>query len=104
MNIVRVAQDLITNEAQKVPEIGSILKLLVDSFEELKIIVTGSSAFDITNLTGEPLTGRKYEIMMFPISENEFRQFEKPEERQDNLRQRLVYGNMPVLINRPNLN
>lgn len=103
-NILGNPQLLIIDEAQKIPDIGLVLKLLVDSFEKLKIIVTGSSAFDITNLTGEPLTGRKYEIMMFPISENEFRQFEKPEERQDNLRQRLVYGNMPELINLPNLN
>ncbi len=88
---------LIIDEAQKIPDIGKLLKLIVDSFNELKIIVTGSSAFDITNLTGEPLTGRKYEILLFPISENEFAQFEKPEERFDNLRQRLIYGNMPEL-------
>src|SRR4030066_1926498 len=46
-NVLGNAELLIIDEAQKVPEIGSILKLLVDSFEELKIIVTGSSAFDI---------------------------------------------------------
>ncbi|OGU70303.1 MAG: ATPase [Ignavibacteria bacterium RBG_16_34_14] len=98
-NVLGNAELLIIDEAQKVPEIGSILKLLVDSFEELKIIVTGSSAFDITNLTGEPLTGRKYEIQLFPVSENEYSQFEKPEEKKDNLRQRLIYGNMPELSN-----
>ena len=90
---------IVIDEAQKIPDIGLVLKLIVDSFEKLKIIVTGSSAFDITNLTGEPLTGRKYEIMTFPVSESEYAGIEKPEERHDNLLYRLVYGNMPELIN-----
>jgi predicted AAA+ superfamily ATPase len=98
-NILGSTKLLVIDEAQKIPEIGHVLKLIVDSFEDLKIIVTGSSAFDIANLTGEPLTGRKYEIVMYPVSENEFRQFENFEERYDNLLQRLVYGNMPELIN-----
>lgn len=98
-NILGGTKLLVIDEAQKIPAIGQVLKLIVDSFEELKVIVTGSSAFDIANLTGEPLTGRKYEIMLYPVSENEFMQFEKPEERRDNLLQRLVYGNMPELIN-----
>ena len=100
-NILGSTKLLVIDEAQKIPEIGQVLKLIVDSFEDLKIIVTGSSAFDIANLTGEPLTGRKFEIMMYPVSENEFLQMEKPEERHDNLMQRLVYGNMPELINIP---
>ena len=97
-NILGSAKLFVIDEAQRVPEIGNVLKLIVDSFEDLKIIVTGSSAFDLANLTGEPLTGRKYEIVLYPVSESEFRQFEKPEERHDNLLQRLVYGNMPELI------
>jgi uncharacterized protein len=103
-NILGNTKLLVIDEAQKIPDIGLVLKLIVDSFEELMIIVTGSSAFDITNLTGEPLTGRKYEIMMFPVSESEFAEIEKPEEKQDNLMQRLVYGNMPELINITDMN
>jgi len=98
-NILGATKLLVIDEAQKIPDVGQVLKLIVDSFEDLKVIVTGSSAFDIANLTGEPLTGRKYEIMMYPVSESEYRQFEKPEERYDNLLHRLVYGNMPELIN-----
>ncbi len=100
-NILGDIKLLVIDEAQKIPEIGQVLKLIVDSFEELKIIVTGSSAFDIANLTGEPLTGRKYEIMLYPFSENEILQMEKPEERHDNLLRRLIYGNMPEVINIP---
>ena len=98
-NIIGDATLLIIDEAQKIPDAGSILKLIVDSFENLKIIVTGSSAFDITNLTGEPLTGRKIEINIFPVAENEFYKIEKPEQRFDNLTHRLVFGNMPELVN-----
>ena len=98
-NILGSTKLLVIDEAHRIPDIGQVLKLIVDSFENLKIIVTGSSAFDIANLAGEPLTGRKYEIMLYPVSENEFLQFEKPEERHDNLLQRLVYGNMPEVIN-----
>ena len=97
-NILGSNKLLVIDEAQKIPEIGLILKLIIDSFENIKIIVTCSSAFDIANLTGEPLTGRKQEIIMYPVSENEFDQFQKPEERQDNLMLRMVYGNMPELI------
>jgi len=97
-NLIGNATLLIIDEAQKIPEAGLILKLIVDSFENLKIIVTGSSAFDITNLTGEPLTGRKIEINIFPVAENEFHKIEKPEQRKDNLMHRMIFGNMPELI------
>ncbi|HCY76690.1 MAG TPA: ATPase [Ignavibacteriales bacterium] len=98
-NILGDCTLLIIDEAQKIPEAGLILKLIVDSFKYLKIIVTGSSAFDIANLTGEPLTGRKIEINIFPIAESEYYKFEKPEQRVDNLMQRLIFGNMPELVN-----
>ncbi|MEW6655179.1 MAG: AAA family ATPase [Bacteroidota bacterium] len=83
-NLLGDSELLIIDEAQKVPEIGSILKLIVDSFDKLKIVVTGSSAFDIYNLAGEPLTGRKYEIRLFPISEEEIIKIETVEQRKDN--------------------
>lgn len=103
-NLLGTSELLVIDEAQKIPDIGLILKLIVDSFEKLKIIVTGSSAFDIANLTGEPLTGRKYEVMMFPVSESEYNEIEKSEEAKDNLMQRLVYGCMPELVNIPDQN
>lgn len=98
-NVIADSTLLTIDEAQKIPEIGSILKLITDSFENLKILVTGSSAFDISNLTGEPLTGRKQQLLLFPFSEKEYSQTEKHEERFDNMKERLVYGNMPELIN-----
>jgi len=90
---------LFIDEAQKIPEIGSILKLMVDELPGLRIAVTGSSAFDLGNLTGEPLTGRKYTFSIFPLSEREFRQTESIKDQPDTLKQRLVFGCYPELVN-----
>lgn len=92
---------LIIDEAQKIPEIGSILKLIVDELPGIRIVVTGSSAFDLRNITGEPLTGRKFTFTLFPFSEREFSQVETPVERADRLKQRLIYGNYPELLHIP---
>jgi predicted AAA+ superfamily ATPase len=92
---------LIIDEAQKIPEIGSILKLIVDELSGIRIVVTGSSAFDLRNMTGEPLTGRKFTFTLFPLSEREFSQVETPVERADRLKQRLIYGNYPELLHIP---
>ena len=62
---------LIIDEAQKIPEIGNILKLMVDGIDDLKIIATGSSAFDLKNRAGEPLTGREITLNLYPLSEKE---------------------------------
>lgn len=97
-NLLEDCQVLIIDEAQKIPEIGYILKLIVDSIDKIKIVVTGSSAFDISNITGEPLTGRKNEIRVFPISEGEINEIETPDVKKDNLHQRLVFGNMPEIF------
>ena len=92
---------LILDEAQKIPEIGKILKLMVDEIEGIQIIVTGSSAFDIRNDTGEPLTGRKKTFHLYPFSENEYNTHESIVEHKDKLLHRLIYGNYPELIRIP---
>ncbi|MEL6822405.1 MAG: AAA family ATPase, partial [Calditrichota bacterium] len=94
---------LLIDEAQKIPNIGSILKLMVDGIEGIRILVTGSSAFDIGNYTGEPLTGRKKTFHLLALSETEFDQIEDPIAKRDNLRTRLIYGNYPELIHMPEL-
>ncbi|MCA2004593.1 MAG: ATP-binding protein [Ignavibacterium sp.] len=97
-NILGDTKFLVIDEVQKIPDIGNVLKLIVDNFQDLKVLVSGSSAFDISNETGEPLTGRKKEITLFPISESELRPLENPQERFDNLCLRLVFGNMPEIF------
>jgi len=88
---------LIIDEAQKVPDIGSILKLMVDEIDKLKILATGSSAFDLENTSGEPLTGRKITLKLYPLSEKELYDIEPVTDRRDNLHTRLIYGNYPEL-------
>lgn len=62
---------ILIDEAQRVKDIGITLKLLIDNFPEKQIIVTGSSALDLSNSINEPLTGRKFEYVMFPFTEKE---------------------------------
>jgi uncharacterized protein len=95
---------LIIDEAQKIPDVGNILKLMVDTIEGIKILATGSSAFDLEKFTGEPLTGRKTTFNLFGLSEEELKQTENVFQKNANLRHRLVYGNYPELIHIPDLN
>ena len=94
-NILGDKKLLIIDEAQKIPEIGSILKLMVDEIENLKIIATGSSAFDLQNTAGEPLTGRKITLKLYPLSEKELYELEPVVIKKDSLQTRLVFGNYP---------
>ena len=62
---------LIIDEAQLIPNIGQILKACIDAMPELQIIATGSSSFDLANKIKEPLTGRAFEFMLYPLSYEE---------------------------------
>ena len=92
---------LYIDEAQKIPDIGQILKLMVDEIEGLKIILSGSSSFDIHKDAGEPLTGRKFTFILYAFSENELNQIENSISKTDKIKERLVYGNYPELIHIP---
>lgn len=89
---------LVIDEAQKVPRIGLNLKLLVDHVPEIQIIATGSSAFDLANHLGEPLTGRKLTFRMFPLSQIELGVLENPAQTRAHLEERLIYGSYPEII------
>lgn len=89
---------LVIDEAQKVPEIGKILKLMIDSIPGLRIIVTGSSAFDLTGKLGEPLTGRNRTFRLFPLSEQELDPLYGITEKRAALEERLVFGSYPEVI------
>jgi len=89
---------LVIDEAQKIPNIGINLKLLADHCPALQIIVTGSSALDLSNQTGEPLTGRKISLQLFPLSQMELNQIEDASQTRANLESRLLYGSYPETI------
>ncbi|HNY50325.1 MAG TPA: ATP-binding protein [Smithella sp.] len=92
------AQLLVIDEAQKIPQIGLNLKLIVDHMPEIRIIVTGSSSFDLARSTGEPLTGRKYTLKLFPLAQMEIGQIEKIHQTEANLENRLIYGSYPEVV------
>jgi len=92
---------LYIDEAQKIPEIGLKLKLMIDEIEGLRIIISGSSSFDIHKNAREPLTGRKYTFTLYTLSENEYTQIENNINKMDKVRERLVFGNYPELLHLP---
>jgi predicted AAA+ superfamily ATPase len=88
---------LIIDEAQEIPNIGKKLKLMVDTIPNLKVLVTGSSAFEINNQIGEPLVGRLKTINLYPISQIEFSKTENYLDIRNNLEDRLIFGSYPEL-------
>lgn len=90
---------ILIDEAQRVRNIGITLKLMIDNFPEKQLVVTGSSAIELSNSINEPLTGRKYEYVMYPFSTEELiNEFGAQEERRM-LERRLVYGSYPEVVN-----
>ncbi|MBW6492903.1 MAG: ATP-binding protein [Lentimicrobium sp.] len=87
------------DEAQRIPGIGLTLKIITDQFKDVQLFVSGSSSFDLGNELNEPLTGRKWEYEMFPITWQEYEAgigFLKSEQQLEN---RLLFGFYPEVIN-----
>lgn len=95
---------LVIDEAQEIPDIGSKLKLMVDTIEGIKILVTGSSVLDLNSNVGEPLVGRKMTFHLYPFSQVELSVKENYLETYQSLETRLVYGTYPELEFLPTLN
>jgi predicted AAA+ superfamily ATPase len=91
-------QYLIVDEAQYVRHIGLNLKLIVDHVPGIKVIATGSSSFDLAQNVGEPLTGRRFVLKLFPLAQMEISTLEKSHETAANLETRLIYGSYPEVV------
>lgn len=89
---------IVLDEAQKITNIGLILKLLSDTYPEMQIIATGSSSFDLANKVNEPLTGRALEFTIYPFSLRELKNFYKNYELDGQLENLMVYGFYPEII------
>ncbi len=89
---------LVIDEAQYIPEIGLNLKLIVDHLPNVKVVATGSSSFAITKYVGEPLTGRRHVIRMYPVSQMELNHIENLSQVQAHFEGRLIYGSYPEVI------
>ena len=100
--IVGANKFVVIDEAQKVNDIGLTLKLIVDNIPDVQIIATGSSAFELRNRLNEPLTGRKLEYQMFPISSKEIYQSLGYIDLKGTLETRLIYGSYPDILKNAN--
>lgn len=89
---------LIVDEAQYIEQIGLNLKLIVDHLPQVKVIATGSSSFELARDIGEPLTGRRYVLKLYPLAQLELARVEKPHETRANLESRLIYGSYPEVV------
>ncbi|HUX84302.1 MAG TPA: ATP-binding protein [Chitinophagaceae bacterium] len=96
--IVGSAKLIIIDEAQAIPNIGKILKFMVDTIPTLTVLATGSSSFDLLNKAGEPLTGRKIQFDLYPLSQLELNGIETYPDAIQHLEERLVLGSYPELL------
>ncbi|MEY4144526.1 MAG: hypothetical protein RLZZ335_378 [Bacteroidota bacterium] len=96
-NLVGSNKLLVIDEAQRIPAIGWGLKLMVDEIEGLHVVATGSSIFDLKNSIGEPLTGRKTDIFLYPFAQMELTAHENMVVTKARLADRLVFGTYPEL-------
>lgn len=87
------------DEAQRVPGIGLTLKIITDQLKGVQLFVSGSSSFDLGNELNEPLTGRKWEFELFPISWEEYENKIGVIKSEQQLENRLLYGFYPEVIN-----
>lgn len=100
-NIIGNAKLLIIDEAQRIENIGVLIKLIVDNFPNVKVIATGSSSFELSNRLNEPLTGRKWEFYLYPLSMKELANENGAMEEKRLLEQRLIYGSYPDVVLNP---
>jgi len=89
---------IVIDEAQRIKNVGLKLKLITDELPDKQLIATGSSAFELSNQINEPLTGRKWEYYLYPISFYEMVNHHGIIEEQRMLNERLVYGYYPEIV------
>ena len=86
---------VVIDEAQRVENIGLTLKLMVDNFPEVQVIATGSSSFELADRLKEPLTGRKYEFLLPPLSLEEVEAWQGVLEADRKISHAMIYGMYP---------
>lgn len=92
---------LVIDEAQRIENIGLCIKLITDNIKNVKVIATGSSAFELANKINEPLTGRKLEYHLSPLSFEEMVNHTSLPEEKRLLEHRLLYGYYPEVVTSP---
>jgi len=89
---------LFVDEAQRIPEIGINLKIMVDQLPDLRVIATGSSSLDLASKTSESLTGRAWRHTLYPIALCELAEQHNAFELKEMLPERMIYGNYPEIF------
>lgn len=89
---------VVIDEAQRIPSIGLTLKLIVDNFNDIQLLVTGSSALELSSTINEPLTGRKWEYKMYPLSWMEISHSLGMPAALGSLETNLVFGTYPEVV------
>jgi predicted AAA+ superfamily ATPase len=94
---------LAIDEAQNIPNVGMGLKILVDQHPGIRVVVTGSSSFELAGQVGEPLTGRKMTLTLFPMAQMELLSAFNRFELRQMLHDFMIYGSYPEVLNAPSL-
>ncbi len=89
---------IVLDEAQMIPKIGMGIKILVDQIPKIKVIATGSSSFELANQVGEPLTGRKTTLTLYPVSQLELSKEHNQYDLKQKLEEYLIFGSYPQVI------
>ncbi len=92
------SKTVVIDEAQRIVDIGLKAKIIVDNFTDIQLILTGSSSLELANKVNEPLTGRKWEYQLFPLSYGELASHFGTFKEMGNLNTRLVYGCYPEVV------
>lgn len=100
-SLIGNASTWVIDEAQRIENIGLCLKIAIDTIKTVKVIATGSSAFELANRIHEPLTGRKWEFHLFPFSFQEMTNHHGALEEKRLLHHRMVYGYYPEVVLNP---
>lgn len=95
---------LAIDEAQNIPNIGMGLKIIVDQVPGIRVIVTGSSSFELAGQVGEPLTGRKLTLSLYPLAQSELLSANNKFELKEKLAEYLVFGSYPEVIQAGSMN
>lgn len=94
-------KNVFIDEAQRIKKIGLSMKIIVDQFKDVQLWVSGSSSFSLSQQLNEPLTGRKWEYQLYPISWEELENHLGYVQAEQQLEERLLYGFYPDVINNP---
>ena len=89
------------DEGQRIPGIGLTLKLFTDQLKDVQVIATGSSAFELANAANEPLTGRKYEYFLYPLSFAEMVTHHGLLTEKRLIEHRMIFGWYPEIVTKP---